>query len=91
MATRKRPAEKSLMEKIGETMSHVKDVIVEKKDDLVEVVEQKVTSIKNAIGRKKKKTTPRKAATKKKAAAKKKTPAKRKSSAKKKTARSARR
>ncbi|MEJ0101727.1 MAG: hypothetical protein WDO19_03810 [Bacteroidota bacterium] len=34
-------ADKTILEKIGDTISNVKDVIVEKKDELVEVVQEK--------------------------------------------------
>ena len=42
---KQKAAGKSLLEKIGETVGHVKDVMVEKKDELVEAVEEKVRQL----------------------------------------------
>lgn len=83
MSKAKRTADKTFMEKIGETVSHVKDIIVEKKDDLVDAVENKVTSIKKAIKKRKTKPVRRKVAAKKKSPIKKKAPAKKKGALKK--------
>lgn len=62
----------SLLGKISTAVSHIKDVIIEQKDHLVEAVEHKATDIKKAIkkvGNKKKvarkKTTGKKTAMKK--------------------------
>jgi hypothetical protein len=82
---RKKAADKSLLEKIGDTVGHVKDVMLEKKDELVDAVQEKVRVVKKKIGGTKKKATPRKAAARKKAATKKQ-PAAKKKGAKKKSA-----
>jgi len=48
----------TLMEKIGDTVSHMKDVIAEQKDHLVEAVSTKVVAVKKAIRNLKKKNKP---------------------------------
>ncbi|RYG30982.1 MAG: hypothetical protein EOO01_36010, partial [Chitinophagaceae bacterium] len=48
-ARKKKPAPKSFFDKIGDTLSHVKDAVVEKKDDLVDAVEDKVAAFKEAL------------------------------------------
>ena len=40
----------TLMEKIGDTVSHMKDVIAEQKDHLVEAVSTKVVAVKKQSG-----------------------------------------
>ena len=50
---RKTTKEKSFLQRIGETVTHVKDALVEAKDDVVEGLQEKVTEIKKNIQQKK--------------------------------------
>ena len=71
MAKSKKPAagkaEQTTMEKIGDTVSHIKDILVEKKDQLVEVIEEKAADLKGALKKFKKKKAVKKVKTAKKA------------------------
>jgi len=75
MAKSKKPAagkaEQTTMEKIGDTVSHIKDILVEKKDQLVEVIEEKAADLKGALKKFKKKKAAKKKAVKKVKTAKK--------------------
>jgi hypothetical protein len=65
--------QKTLMEKIGEQASHLKDEIIAGKDHLVEIAEEKFADVKSTI---KKYTAKKKAVVKKKSATAKKAPKK---------------
>jgi hypothetical protein len=83
---RKTTKEKSFLQKIGETVTHVKDALVDAKDDVVEGLQEKVTEIRKNIQQKKKqrtrktsvkRSTVRKSASKTRPSAKKSSPKKR--------------